>query len=86
VDAYICESEQTNLVLDSLNMDAVVVLLETRCVGVSLESGSIDVSNLSLVSVEDLGDFLEGWALGLDVEDSDEDEFEEDPHLWRISI
>ena len=72
--------------LDSLNVDVVVVLLEARCVVVSLELAGVHVSNLSLVSVEDLGDLLEGWALGLDVEDGDEDEFEEDPYLRGISM
>lgn len=28
-----------------------------------------------VVSVEDLGDLLEGWAVGFDVEEIDEDEF-----------
>jgi hypothetical protein len=72
-------------VLDRLDVDVVFVLLEARGVSVTSEHISVNVCNLSLVSIEDLGDLLEGRALGLNVEDSDEDEFEEDPDLRVIS-
>lgn len=36
----------------------------------------IDDGNLSLVTIEDLCDFLESRALGLDVKEDDEKEFE----------
>jgi hypothetical protein len=73
-------------VLDRLDVDVVVVLLEARGVCVNPERISVNVCDLSLVSIEDLGDLLEGRALGLNVEDSDEDEFEEDPDLRVISM
>jgi hypothetical protein len=71
---------------DRLDVDVVVVLLEARGVCLTSERISVNVCNLSLVSIEDLGDLLEGRALGLNVEDSDEDEFEEDPDLRGISM
>jgi hypothetical protein len=46
---------------------------------------NIDVSDLSLITIEDLGDLLKSGTTGLDVEDSDEDEFEEDPALISVS-
>jgi hypothetical protein len=73
-------------VLDRLDVDVVFVLLEARGVSVTSEHISVNVCNLSLVSIEDLGDLLEGRALGLNVEDSDEDEFEEDPDLRGVSM
>ena len=39
-----------------------------------------------IVAVEDLGDLLEGWAVGFDVEEVDEDEFAEVPELGRESV
>ena len=64
----------------------VAILLETRGHNVGLDGLEIDVSNLSLVTVKDLGDLLKSWALCLDVEDGDEDEFEENPALDDISF
>jgi len=46
---------------------------------------NVDVSNLSLITIEDLGDLLKSGTTGLDVEDSDEDELEEDPALVLVS-
>jgi hypothetical protein len=46
---------------------------------------NIDVSDLSLITIEDLGDLLKSGTTGLDVEDGDEDEFEEDPALVSVS-
>jgi hypothetical protein len=43
------------------------------------------MSNLSLITIEDLGDLFKSGTTGLDVEDSDEDEFEEDPALVVVS-
>jgi hypothetical protein len=71
---------------DRLDVYVVVVLLEARGVCLTPERIGVNVCNLSLVSIEDLGDLLEGRALGLNVEDSDEDEFEEDPDLRGISM
>lgn len=45
----------------------------------------VDKGNLSLVSVEDLGNLLESRPLGLDVEEGNEEEFDEDPDLIMIS-
>jgi hypothetical protein len=81
-----CRSKWKYLVPDSLDVDVVVLLLKVSGVDVSIHLVSVDVRDLSLVSIENLGDFLEGWAFSLNVEDSDEDEFEEDPDLGRISI
>jgi hypothetical protein len=44
------------------------------------------VSNLGLITIEDLGDLLKSGTTGLDVKDGDKDEFEEDPALVVISI
>lgn len=65
----------------------VVVLLVTRSHDVLLHHLNVDVSNLSLslITIEDLGDLFKSGTTGLDVEDSDEDEFEEDPALVVVS-
>ena len=63
-----------------LNVD-VVVLLVTRSHDVLLHHLNVDVSNLSLITIEDLSDLLEGRTLGLDVEEGDEKKFGEDPNL-----
>jgi hypothetical protein len=68
-----------NLVTNVLDLDVVVLLVAGGQIG--LNSLDIDVSNLSLLTVEDLGDLLEGRSLGLDVEDADEDELEGNPAL-----
>jgi hypothetical protein len=72
-----------NLVTNVLDLDVVVLLVTGSQVG--LHSLDIDVGNLSLLTVEDLGDLLEGGSLGLDVEDADEDELEGNPALSGIS-
>jgi hypothetical protein len=69
---------------DVLDPD-VTLLLETRGHNVGLNSLKIDVGNLSVFTIEDLGDLLKGGATGLDVEDTDEDELEEDPALAKLS-
>jgi hypothetical protein len=74
-----------SVVSDMLDLD-VAVLLEARGHDIGLNSLEIDVGNLSLITIEDLGDLLEGGALGLNVEDSDEDKLEEDPALKNISL
>ena len=43
------------------------------------------MSDLSLITIEDLGDLLESGSTGLNVEDGNKDEFEEDPALDVIS-
>lgn len=46
----------------------------------------VNDSDLSLIAIEDLGDLLESRALGLNVEEDDEAEFEEDPDLAYVSM
>jgi hypothetical protein len=58
-----------------LDLD-VALLLEARGHNVGLDSLEINVGNLGLVTIEDLGNLLKGRAAGLDVEDTDKDEFE----------
>ena len=41
----------------------------------------VQVGDLCILSVEDLGEFLESWASGLDVEEVHECKFDEDPNL-----
>ena len=43
------------------------------------------MADLSLITIEDLGDLLESGSTSFDVEDSDKDKFEEDPALDVIS-
>jgi hypothetical protein len=45
-----------------------------------------NMSDLSLIAIEDLGNLLKSRALGLNVEEHDEEEFEEDPDLKIVSI
>jgi hypothetical protein len=71
---------------DVLNLNVVAVLLEARGHDVSLHSLEVDVGNLRIITVEDLGDLLKGWATGLNVEDADEDKLEEDPALANVSM
>jgi hypothetical protein len=63
----------------------VVVLLVAGSHDVLLNDLNVDVSNFSLITIEDLGNLLKSGTTGLDVEDSNEDEFEEDPALGLIS-
>jgi hypothetical protein len=72
-------------VVDVLDLD-ITLLLVARGHDVGLNSLEIDVTNLCLITVEDLSDLLESWAPSLDVEDSDEDKFEEDPALANVSV
>lgn len=44
----------------------------------------VDLGDLGVLAVEDLGDLLERGAAGFDVEEVDEDEFEGDPALWWV--
>jgi hypothetical protein len=64
----------------------VAILLEARGHDVGLNGLEIDVGNLSLITVEDLGNLLKSGSLSLDVENGDEDELEEDPALDNISL
>lgn len=50
-----------------------------------LDLADVDVGNVGLVAVDDLGELLESGALGLDVHEVDEAEFEEDPALCNFS-
>jgi hypothetical protein len=71
---------------DLLDVDAVAVLLVAGGHDTLLNLLEIDVSNFSLISIEDTSDLLESGTARLDVEDGDEDEFEEDPALLLISL
>lgn len=64
----------------------VAMLLVAVGVGIPSKVVGINMSNLSLMPIENLGNLLEGWALCLDIEEGDEDEFEEDPDLRVIRI
>jgi len=57
------------------------LLLVDMGVDVLLDLVEIDIGDDGLFSVEDLGNLLEGRALGLDVEEVDEDELGEVPDL-----
>jgi len=46
---------------------------------------NINVTHLGLIAIEDLGNLLERRPARLDVEDSDEDKFKEDPALVTVS-
>jgi hypothetical protein len=46
-----------------------------------LDLVDIDVANLGLITIDDLGELLEGGALGLNIHEVDEGEFEENPAL-----
>ena len=52
---------------------------------VLLDIGQVDLTHLSIITVEDLGNLLKGRTAGLDVEDGDEDKLEEDPALDLVS-
>jgi hypothetical protein len=69
---------------DVLDLD-VTLLLEARGHDVGLNSLEINIGDLGVFTIEDLGDLLKGGAFGLDVEDADEDELEGDPALATIS-
>lgn len=45
-----------------------------------LDLVQVDVGS-GVVAVEDLGDLFEGWAVGFDIEEVDEDKFEGVPEL-----
>jgi len=50
-------------------------------VGLLLDLADVDVSDSSLVTIDDLGKLLKGGALGLNVHEVHEAELEEDPDL-----
>lgn len=50
--------------------------------GLLLDLADVDVTDLSLITIDDLGQLLEGGALGLNVHEIHEAELEEDPALW----
>lgn len=51
-----------------------------------LDLVNIDVGNIGLVAIDDLGELLESGALGLDVHEEDEDELGGDPALFVIVL
>ena len=65
---------------DLLDAD-VVVLLVSSSHDLLLNLLQVDVGDLGVLTVKDLGDLLECGSTGLDVEDGDKDEFKEDPAL-----
>jgi hypothetical protein len=79
---HISKTGLVAVVTSVLNVNIATLLLEARGHDVGLNGLEIDAGNLSVITVEDLGDLLESRATGLDVEDRDEDEFEENPALW----
>jgi hypothetical protein len=72
-------------VIDRLDVNVTLLLVAS---GESVIANLVGVNNsdLSLITIEDLGDLLEGRALGLDVEEGDEYKFQEDPDLAIVSI
>lgn len=46
-----------------------------------LDLANVDVGNVGVVAVDDLGKLLESGTLGLDVHEEDEGELESDPAL-----
>jgi hypothetical protein len=79
---HISEISLVAVVASVLHVNVATLLLEARGHDIGLNSLEIDAGNLSVVTVENLGNLLEGRATSLDVEDRHEDEFEEDPALW----
>lgn len=71
------------VVLDLLDLDVSILLVASCEVG--LNSLNIDMSNLSILSIEDLSNLLKSRALGLNVEDAHEDKLESDPALSDVS-
>jgi hypothetical protein len=55
------------------------------CLYFLLDLVDVQVSDLCILSVENLGEFFKGWASGLDIEEVDECEFDEDPDPGDIS-
>lgn len=45
----------------------------------------INLSDLSIITIENLSKLLKSRALGFDVEEEDEEEFEEDPDLSELA-
>jgi hypothetical protein len=62
-----------------LHMDGGLLLVARSMCSANLLD--IDIGDLSLITVEDLGKFLESWATGFNVEEVDEAELESDPDL-----
>lgn len=64
-----------------LDCDTGTLLFKARGHNSSLHLLEIDMCNLSLLTIEDLGNLLESWATGFDVKEGDKDEFKENPDL-----
>jgi hypothetical protein len=62
---------------------SVVLLTRRSDLDLLLDLGEVDVSH-GVLAVEDLGDLLEGGALGLDEDEVDPDELDEIPELRGI--
>ena len=67
--------------LDAPRLDLHGLVLLEAAGGRSLNLLDVNVSDLGILAVEDLGDLFEGRALGLDVEEADEEELDVDPDL-----
>lgn len=55
------------------------------CLRLLLDLVHVQVCNLSVLSVEDLSQFLKSWSSSLNVEEVDECEFDEDPDLQGVN-
>jgi hypothetical protein len=55
------------------------------CLRLLFDLVHIQVCNLSVLSVEDLSQFLKSWSSSLNVEEVDEREFDKDPDLQGVS-
>src|ERR1700681_4865162 len=55
------------------------------CLRLLLDLVHVQVCNLSILSVEDLSQFLKSWSSSLNVEEVDECEFDEDPDLQGVN-
>ena len=67
--------------LDAPGLDMHGLVLLKAAGGRGLNLLDVNVSDLGILAVEDLGDLLEGGALGLDIEEANEEEFDENPNL-----
>jgi hypothetical protein len=73
-----CKRVRLYSILPAVHVGLGDVLIVFGVVNVLLDLEHVDVRN-GRIAVEDAGDLLEGGALGLDVEEPDEDQFDEVP-------
>jgi hypothetical protein len=65
---------------EALNMSTRLLLIP-RSRNPMIELLQIDACNFSIFAIEDLGHLFESRSSGFNVQEADEKEFEEDPHL-----